>query len=136
MPARLGAVLCVAMIVSANASALPVLPDRLPKAESAKLALAAERAELEPQYRKRGLGVDFEGIKPSPHFFTWTVIPSWGQGVVYFAVDRRTGDVWAYLGCRLIRSRELALIQTRFRQQFGVAQRQVRRIERQGFSGC
>lgn len=108
------------------------LPDQLPRAESADLAIAAERAELEPRYRKRGLGLDFEGIKPNPHFYTWTVIPTWGEGFVHFAVDRRTGDVWAYLGCEQVRSPELSALQSRFRRRFNVPAWQVRQIERQG----
>ena len=109
------------------------VPDRLPRIESADFALAAERAELEPAYRRRGLGLDFEGAKPSSHFYTWTVIPTWGQGVVFFAVDRRTGDVWAYLGCERVRSPKLAALQARFRRRFKVAAWQVLRIEREGF---
>jgi hypothetical protein len=110
--------------------------DRLTGKESADFALAAERAELEPRYRKRGLGLDFEGTKPNPHFYTWTVIPTWGEGFVYFAVDRRTGDVWAYLDCKLVRSRELATLQERFRRRFDVPAWQVRQIEREGFNYC
>src|SRR5258706_15984406 len=111
------------------------LPDRLQAKESADFARAAERAELEPRYRKRGLGLDFESGRPKPHFYTWTVIPSWGQGVDYFAVDRRTGDVWAYLGCELVRSRELASLQARFRRRFDVPPWRVRQIEKEGFPG-
>lgn len=111
------------------------LPDRLPRVESADFALAAERAELEPSYRKRGLGLDFEGTKLSPHFYSWNVIPTWGEGFNFYAVDRRTGDVWAYLGCELVRSRELATLQARFRQRFDVPAWRVRQIERAGFPG-
>ena len=113
----------------------PQLPDRLPRIESAEFARAAERAELEPAYRRRSLGLDFEGLSPSPHFYTWMVVPSWGQGVVFFAVDRRTGDVWAYLGCERVRSRALAALQANFRRRFNVSARQVREIEREGFPG-
>lgn len=35
------------------------LPDRLPRVGSADFVLAAMRAQLEPAYRKRGLGLDF-----------------------------------------------------------------------------
>jgi hypothetical protein len=122
--------------VIALQSDLPTqLPDRLPRKESAEFALAAERATLEPAYRKRGLGLDFEGVKPNHHFYTWTVVPTWGQGVVYFAVDRRTGDVWAYLGCERVRSRELAALQAKFRRRFNVSAWQVRNIEQEGFPG-
>ncbi len=109
------------------------LPNRLTRMESADFALAAERAELEPTFRKRGLGLDFEGEKPTRHFYAWTVIPTWGQGVVHFSVDRRTGDVWAYLGCERVRSRELGALQARFRRRFNVGAWQVQKIERVGF---
>lgn len=114
------------------------LPDNLPARESGDFALAAERALLEPAYRHRGLGLDFEGEHPSPHFYQWSVIRSWGQGIEHHAVDRRTGDVWANLGCERVRSRELAALQARFRRRFHVPASQVRKIEREGFpaSGC
>src|SRR4051794_37098859 len=83
------------------------LPDGFPAIESGDFALAAMRAGLEPAYRKRGLGLDLEGAMPTPPFSSWMVIATWVQGVVYCAVDRRTGDVWAYLGCERVRSREL-----------------------------
>jgi len=111
------------------------LPDRLPMANSADFALAAERAELEPGYRKRDLGLDFEGAKPNPHFYAWDVIPTWTDGLEYFAVDRRTGDVWAYFGCERVRSEELANLQARFRRRFDVPAWRVRQIEREGFPG-
>ena len=108
-------------------------PDKLTKNDSAAFALAAERAELEPAYRKRGLGLDFEGERPNSHFYAWTVIPSWGQGVTHFAVDRRTADVWAYLGCKRVRSRELSLLQTQFRRRVNIPASEVTMIRRQGF---
>jgi hypothetical protein len=111
------------------------LQDGMPATESADFALAGMRAELEPAYRKRGLGLDFEGTKPNRHFYMWSVIPTWGQGVYHFAVDRRTGDVWAYFGCKRLRSRQLASLQAKFRRRFHVTARQVRRIEREGFPG-
>jgi hypothetical protein len=83
--------------------------------------------------RQQNLGLDFEGAKPTPHFYTWTIVPTWGQGVVYFGVDRRTGDVWAYLGCERVRSGELAALQAKFRRRFNVPAWQVREIERDGF---
>ena len=119
-------------LAAAESRSDPQVPDRLTVKESADFALAAERAELDPAYRKRGLGLDFEGAKPTPHFYSWNVIPTWGQGFVYFAVDRRTGDVWAYLGCQRVRSRELGALQAKFRQRFDVTAEQVREIERGG----
>lgn len=133
----IGGVTAIALFTAASEARSSLsgskLPDKLPSKESADFALAAERAELEPSYRMRGLGLDFEGAKPNPHFYTWMVVPSWGQGVVFFAVDSRTGDVWAYLGCQLVRSQELATLQARFRQRFGVPAWRVRQIERGGF---
>ena len=108
------------------------LPDRLQRVESADFARAAARAEMEPRYRKRGLGFDFEGATPGPHFYTWTIIPTWGQGVIYYAVDRRTGEVWPYFGCKRIQSPELAALQARFRRHFKVPAWRVRQIEREG----
>jgi hypothetical protein len=52
----------------------PSLPDRLTAVESARSVRAAERALLEPAYRKRGLGLDDWGRK-LPHFDSWGVIP-------------------------------------------------------------
>ncbi len=125
----------LAAAVSLTGHSESQLPDRLPRIASADFALAAERAELEPRYRERGLGLDFEGARPNPHFYTWTVVPTWGQGAVFFAVDRRTGDVWAYLGCKLVRSRELASLQARFRSRFDVPAWRVRQIEKEGYPG-
>jgi hypothetical protein len=114
------------------------LSDRLPRNESADFAVAAHRAVLEPSYRNRKLGWDFEGEKPNAHFYTWTIVPSWGQGVSFYSVDRRTGDVWAALGCGLIQSPEIAALQANFRRRFGITKGQVQRIERQGNpnTGC
>jgi hypothetical protein len=131
-----GAITFQSYTVLARETGPSSLPDRLQRRGSADFALAGERAELEPSYRMRGLGLDFEGTKPNSHFYTWDVIPSWGEGIDYFAVDRRTGDVWAYLGCRLLRSRELTILQTRFRQRFDVSAWQVRMIEKEGFPGA
>ena len=51
---------------------------------------------MEPRYRKRGLGLDFEGATPNSHFYTWAVIPTWGEGSDSHIVDRRTGDGAVY----------------------------------------
>jgi hypothetical protein len=114
------------------------LPDRLQVQESADLALAAGRAEADPPDRKRGLGLDFQGITSDSHFYVWMVIPSGSQGFEYFSVDRRTGDVWFHLGCTLVRSRELAIRQARFRRRFNVPAQQVQQIEKEGLpnEGC
>jgi hypothetical protein len=133
----IGSVAAIALLTAATEAASSQsdfqLPDRLSKTESADFALAAERAELEPAYRKRGLGLNFEGAMSDPHFYSWTVIPSWGEGLVYFAIDRRTGDVWAYLGCELVQSQKLALLQESFRHRFNVSVWRVRQIEKRGF---
>ena len=114
------------------------LADSLPKGQSANFALAAERAQMEPRYRKIGLGLDFEGVTPNRHFYTWIVVPSVGEGVDYLAVDRRTGDVWAYLACKRLRSPELAALQARFRRRYHVPESLVRQIEKAGSptTGC
>ena len=122
----------LALAAGVTSHSEPQSSDRLSRTDSGRFAQAAERAGLEPRYRSRSLGLDFEGTKPNPHFYTWSVIPSWGQGVVFFVVDRRTGDVWPYLGCERVRSPELAALQARFRQRFGVRLSQVRRIEKEG----
>ena len=107
--------------------------DRLPRRDSAEFALAAERAQLEPSYRKGPLGLDGNGDAGSPHFYSWTIIPTWGQGVVYFYVDRRIGTVWGdYSDCRPIHSPELTALQARFRRRFHVPTSKVRQIEREG----
>jgi hypothetical protein len=111
------------------------LPEKLQAKESADSALAAERAEMEPRYRKRGLGLDFEGATPNSHFYTWDVIPTWGEGIDYFIVDRRTGDVWSAFDCKLAHSQELAHLQARFRRRFGVPAWRVRKIESEGYPG-
>jgi hypothetical protein len=111
------------------------LPEKLEAKESADFALAAERAELEPRYRKRGLGLDFEGATPNSHFYTWAVIPTWGEGIDYYIVDRRTGDVWSAFDCKLAHSQELANLQARFRRRFSVPAWRVREIEREGYPG-
>jgi hypothetical protein len=109
------------------------LPDRLPRVGSADFALAAERSELEPNYRKRPLGLDYNGVATNPHFYFWTVIPTWGQGVDYFYVDRRTGSVWGgYADCRPIHSPHLAALQARFRRKVHIAASEAQRIEREG----
>jgi hypothetical protein len=137
--ALIGSVTAIALLTGARDAesnhSSSQLPDRLPRRESADFVLAAMRAELEPGYRKRGLGLDFDGTQPNSHFYTWMVIPSWGQGVDYFAVDRRTGDVWADLGCGLIQSHELAILQAHFRRRFDVPAWRVRQIEKEGFPG-
>jgi hypothetical protein len=111
------------------------LADSLPQKQSAEFALAAQRAMLDPGYRKRELGLDYDGAKPNSHFYSWMVVPTWGQGVAFFSVDRRTADVWAHLGCRRVQSPELAALQTNFRRRFKVSAAQVRAIEREGFPG-
>ena len=130
-----GLVLLPGTLAASASHSRAQLPDNLPARESGDFALAAERALLEPAYRHRGLGLDFEGELPNSHFYQWSVIPSWGQGVEHYAVDRRTGDVWANLGCERVRSRELAALQARFRRRFHVSASQVREIEREGFPG-
>ena len=131
-PLSIRSVLLVVLIAASAALAGTPLPDRLSREESADFALAGARAQLEPSYRKRALGLDFEGERPNSHFYTWSVIPTWGQGVSFYSVDRRTGDVWPALGCELIHSRELAALQARFRQRFNISKRLVRRIESEG----
>lgn len=117
----------------ALASGRAQLPDRLPKAASADFAIAGDRAQLEPAYRKRALGLDFEGTKPNSHFYDWSVIPSWGQGVTFYFVDRRTGDVWGgYVLCKPIHSPQLSSMQARFRRRYHISAGTVRRIEREG----
>jgi len=144
MPVRLSAAIVVVatalvLLTAARGSGPPnlqsQLPNLLPMKESADIAAAAYRAELEPSYRKRDLGFDFDGTKPNQHFFTWMIIPTWGQGVSFFGVDRRTADVWDYLGCRLIKSDELTAIQSRFRQRYHIPLWRVRQIEKEGFPG-
>ena len=128
----LRALVILALTGSLARHAEPQLTDGLSAVESANFVKAAYRAELMPSYRKRGLGLDFEGTRLNPHFYSWTVIPTWRQGLAYFAVDRRTGDVWPALGCERARAPELAALQTRFRQRFGVPAWRVRQIEKEG----
>jgi hypothetical protein len=107
--------------------------DRLPRKDSAAFALAAERAQLEPSYRKRPLGLDYNNDTSNPHFYSWTVVPTWGQGFVYFYVDRRTGTVWGgYSNCTPIHSPELADLQARFRRRFHIQVSKVRQIDKEG----
>ena len=107
--------------------------DMLPRKDSGKLALAADRAQMEPRYRRRPLGLDYNAKAGNSHFDFWTVIPTWGQGVVNFYIDRRTGTVWGgYSDCRPIHSPELTALQTRFRRRFHVPASKVRQIEREG----
>ncbi len=113
-------------------NSLPQLPDRLPMEDSAAFALAGERAQLLPNYRGRGLGLDFQGTPYNAHFYSWAVVPTWGKGIDYFSVDRRTGDVWADLGCELMRSPKLTALQARFRHQFHIPALLVRQIEKEG----
>jgi hypothetical protein len=126
------------MIIPLALSAILLLDDSLPKATSAALALAAERAQMQPRYRKTVLGLDFGGVTPNRHFYTWIVVPDFGEGVNYFAVDRRTGDVWAYLGCERLRSPEIKALQTHFRRRFHIPPSAVRQIEITGSptTGC
>src|ERR1700710_891703 len=98
-----GLVLFPSSLTALESHSRSQLPDRLPRIESANFAFAAMRAELEPAYRKRGLGLDFEGAIWNRHFYSWMVVPTWGQGLDYFEVDRRTGDVWADSGCERVR---------------------------------
>ena len=107
--------------------------DKLSRSESSAFALAAARAGLSPHDRKRALGFDFEGQNPNSHFYTWMIVPSWGEGVDNLAVDRRTGDVWRLVSCKQIRSPELAALQAKFRRSFNVSASEVRMIEHQGF---
>ena len=107
--------------------------DKLPGKDSAAFAIAAERAQLEPRYRKRGLGLDGNSDAAYPHFYFWTVIPTWGEGFDYFWVDRRTGTVWGgYSACTPIHSPELAALQARFRRRFHISVSTVQQIDREG----
>jgi hypothetical protein len=112
----------------------PGLPDRLPRKASSEFAVAADRAQLERRYRKMGLGLDWGGVPSDhPHFYTWTVIPTLGQGVRYYWVDRRTATVWGgYVNCEPIHGAPLAALQARFRRRYHLTQSEVRRIEREG----
>jgi hypothetical protein len=111
------------------------LRDRLSVSDSAALARAAMRAELEPACRRRPVALDFEGAQANPHFYFWMAIPTWGQGLWYFSVDRRTGDVWSHFGCKRASSSELTALQTKLRRRFHLSPSQVRDIEREGFPG-
>ena len=124
-----------AALAAADRHSGPQLPDRLSRIDSAALTRAAMRAELQPAYRRRPVALDFEGAQTNPHFHFWTVIPTWGQGVYHFAVDRRTGEVWTYFGCKPARSTELAALQEKFRRRFNISRLQVRKVEREGFPG-
>jgi hypothetical protein len=131
-----GSMILPSALLPAHANSRPRLQDRLPAAESADFALAGMRAMLEPAYRKRPLGLDFGGTeRRNAHFYFWMIIPTWGQGLDYFAVDRRTGDVWAYFGCKRLQSRDLAALQAKFRRRFDVSASEVRQVEREGFPG-
>jgi len=107
------------------------LPDRLAREKSADFALAGERAQLDPRYRRRPLGLDYNAAAPD-HFYLWTVIRTWGQGVEYFYIDRRTGTVWGGYSCGPIHSPQLASLQLRFRRRFHIPSSKVREIEREG----
>ncbi len=116
-----------------RASGIGSEADRLPGKDSAAFAIAAERAQLEPRYRKRALGLDRNSDAAYPHFYYWTVIPTWGEGFDYFWVDRRTGAVWGgHSACTPLHSPELAALQARFRRRFHVSVSTVRRIDRDG----
>lgn len=90
---------------------------------------------MEPRYRRHSLGLDFEGARSNSHFYTWAVIPTWGEGIDYYIVDRRTGDLWSEFDCKLAHSQELANLQARFRRRFGVPAWRVRKIESEGYPG-
>ena len=124
------------VLTSVSASGSPNAPlgaDRLPKQDSAEFARAAERALLEPTYRKRPLGLDYNGNAEHIHFYSWTVVPTWGQGFAYFYVDRRTGTVWGSYGvCQPIHSPELTVLQPRFRRRFHISASTVRQIDQEG----
>jgi hypothetical protein len=135
MTAMVAGLALLAGTVAARSRPRAAPPDRLSAAISQDFADAAMRAQLEPSYRKRGLGFDFQDRRPNRHFHSWMVIPTWGQGVHYFSVDRRTGDVWADASCELVRSPKLASLQAKFRRRFRVTASQVQQLERQGFPG-
>ena len=55
-------------------------------------------------------------------FLYVTLVPSRGEGVLNFAVDRGTGDVWsAASSCLEITNRHLRSLQLRLRRRLGVS---------------
>jgi hypothetical protein len=91
--------------------------DRLVSVEQAKLLTYAA---LTPSERR--LGADFGGSEAQERYLYVTLVPSRGEGVLNFAVDRRTGDVWsATSSCLEITNSRLHRLQVETRHQLGIS---------------
>ena len=107
---------------------------RLSQADAASLAELAQKVDVtaaEADYRV--FPMDPNGNEPDPNFYSFSGMTNGTEKIIgSYAVDRRTGDVWRYLGCTLVRSHPLESLQGRYRQRLHMSGAEVHRIEQAG----
>jgi hypothetical protein len=107
---------------------------RLSLADAASLAELAQKADAPPADADfRVSQMDPNGNEPDPNFYSFSGMTNGTEKMLgSYAVDRRTGDVWRYLGCTLVKSHPLESLQGRYRQRLRVSGWEVHRIEQGG----
>jgi hypothetical protein len=120
--------LALAVALSLTHSPTAALPhSRLVTVEQAR-SLAYEA--LTP--REKRLGFDFmdDQARPDERYLVITLVPSRGEGVLNFAVDRKTGDVWsAASSCLEMTNSRLRGLQAKLRRQLGVSRSEYARLK-------
>jgi hypothetical protein len=99
---------------------------------SEQQAIALAQAALTPGERK--VGADFDHIQTTSRgYLMVTLVPLRGEGVVNFAVDRRTGDVWSpSRECFEITNDRVRSLQAKLRRQLGISQSDYRKLKTHG----
>jgi hypothetical protein len=120
-----------AWLVARGAVADPAT--RLSLADAASLAELAQKADVPAGTDYRVFPMDPNGNEPDPNFYSFSGMTNGSEKIIgSYAVDRRTGDVWRYLGCTLVRSHALESLQDRDRHRLHVSGWEVHRIEQAG----
>jgi hypothetical protein len=123
-----GLALALALIVAPSSAIGRAKVHLVSEQQARELAEAA----LTPGERK--VGADFGNSDvDSNGFLIVTLVPLRGEGVLNFAVDRRTGDVWSPSSeCLEITNSRLRNLQATLRRQLGISRSEYRKLKTHG----
>lgn len=123
--------LALTVALSLTYSPTAALPhSRLITVEQAK-SLAYEA--LTPSEKRLGFDFMDDQACPGERYLAITLVPSRGEGVLNFAVDRKTGDVWsATSSCLEMTNSRLSALQAKLRRQLGISRSEYAKLKTHG----